>query len=70
MSYDCPCGTSVGTRAHWCEWKREQHAIRVERLLELQVSMVAAAEGMDVDEFRAIVRREAPRWDDRPELQG
>lgn len=34
MGYDCPCGTSVGTRAHWCEWRQEQHARRQEALLE------------------------------------
>lgn len=41
MGYDCPCGTSVGTRAHWCEWLQEQHAQRVEKLLALVVRSVS-----------------------------
>lgn len=44
MGYDCPCGTSVGTRAHWCEWRQQQHALRVERLLALLVSASLAAQ--------------------------
>jgi len=47
MGYDCPCGTSVGTRAHWCEWKQEQHAERVEKLLALIAAGVAAVAGVE-----------------------
>lgn len=34
MGYSCPCGDSIGTAAHWCEWRQEVHARRVEALLE------------------------------------
>lgn len=40
MSRECPCGTSVGTRAHWCEWEQEQHALRMERMVRFGLSII------------------------------
>ena len=43
MGWDCPCGASVGTQAHWCEALQARHAERVERLLAPQASLLIAA---------------------------
>lgn len=79
MGYDCRCGTSVGTRAHWCEWMQELHARRVERLLELLVRNTTphgyidrSAGGRRMEPMtddterwaRAMIDRYAPGYDD------
>lgn len=57
MGYECPCGTSVGTRAHWCEWKQAQHASRVEALLEAQLLAVMRIGGATVAKSDVVLER-------------
>lgn len=57
MGYDCPCGTSVGTRAHWCEWKQQQHASRVEALLEATLLAVMRLGGATMEKSDTVFER-------------
>lgn len=52
MGYDCPCGASVGTRAHWCEWKQERHADRLEAAARLAVLAVLATTDQELRAVR------------------
>jgi hypothetical protein len=58
MSWDCPCGASVGTANHWCEALQHIHALRVERLLTALIGTIVAGddelEAVTVEELRDI----------------